>query len=204
MNLETFCNVYWYTLKSEIDYNWDRYNNWIPSVTSILKLLDDESFNNFATNFSWLLNSSAKEWTRVHKEAEDFFTKWSWIKNINKNFIKFHTLFNVRIIDKEKTIIKDWLYPYSWTIDLIWDISYNNIKWVYNIDYKNSCYHSTKYELQLMWYKYLNWNNWILVYGKWELKTILANDELEEVWIQLLEYFYKLKDGNTTRLLWWS
>lgn len=194
MNLKTFCELNWFKLKEKIDYNWDRYWNWTVSVTSILKLIEDPKFDAILSMYPERVQARADKWTEEHSKAELFFKPKSWVTEMNPNFMKFHTLFWIEPLKHEERVEKDNV---SWTIDLIWRITMWINKWTYNIDYKNSDKHSIKYELQLMWYKWLNWNDWVLVYWKWKLKVIYPNPELYDIWIQLKDYFFKLlNDAN--------
>jgi hypothetical protein len=185
MNLKQWCWNNWYTLKYDIDFEIDRYWDWNVSITTLLKILYDSSFEYVLRNHKEAVDKACKEWTRIHKQAEDFYTKWSWVNQINKNFMMFHSLYNTEVIWQEQTFINDWV---RWTIDVICSIDGKE----YNIDYKNTNIHSAKYCLQLWWYKYLNGNNWILVYGKWKLKVVEVEDYYLDLFIELKQYFFNL------------
>jgi hypothetical protein len=188
MNLIEFCNRYWYKLKDKLPDNWDRYWTGIPSVTTILSLLEDWWLEYVLRNNKSSVTNSINEWIKTHEEAELFFKPNSWVVDLNNNIIKFHVLYNVKIIWTEVYYKKD----ICWTIDLVSDINWKII----NCDYKNSKFHSTKYFLQLMGYKYLNWNDWLLVYVKWKLKVVEVDNSFYNIFIELKDYFFILKNGK--------
>lgn len=199
MNLKEFCNINWYILKDKIDYNWDRYGNWIVSVTSILKLIIDPKFE-IVMNMYWdKVIEAANKWTLTHWIAESYFN-WdlintdedTWIK-LNPNISKFHSLFIKQIIRTESRYEKDWV---SWTIDLeaLVDIRWN----IYeaNNDYKNSKVKSEKYKLQLWWYEWLNWKPWVLVYLWWKLELVQVESFYKDIFIELKDLFFKLLNNE--------
>lgn len=189
MNLIEFCNKYWYTLKDKIPTNRDRYWTWIPSVTTILSLLEDWWLEYVLKHNKEAITNAINEWLKTHEEAELFFSPQSWVNIVNPNIIKFHVLYDVKIIWTEVYYEKD----ICWRIDLIADI-----KWqLFNCDYKHAKYSSPKYFLQLMWYKYLNSYDWMLIYTKWKLKVINVDNYYYDIFIELKEYFFKLlKNGG--------
>ncbi len=184
MNLKEFCEKYNYTLRDKLPEGWDRYKNWIPSVTTILSLLEDKWFETVLRVNSSAVKSSIQEWLKTHKEADEFFKPKSLTKDVNLNVIKFHSYYDVKIISTEETFYKD----ISGQVDLICNI--DGI--IYNVDYKYSKYQSPKYFLQLMGYKYLNGNDWILAYLKWTLKIIHVDNFYYDVFIELKDYFLSL------------
>lgn len=197
MNLKEWCDSNWYYLKDKIDFDIDRYWDWCISVTTILKLIVDPKFEYVMQNNKEAIEKACINWTAVHKEAEDFFTKWSWVDTINKNFMMFHTLYSIEVIKQEETFYKEWV---RWTVDVIWmkdDPFWKPI--YYNIDYKNSSKHSPKYCLQMWGYKWLNWNDWILVYGKWKLSVIEVQSFYEELFIELKDYFFTLLNNEKSK-----
>lgn len=210
MRLKEWCDSNWYYLKDSLEWiNIDRYWDWCVSVTTILKLIVDPKFDYVLQNNKEAVELAASKWTEEHYKAEKFFEKWSWVTDMNLNFTKFHSLYNVDIISTEQTLYKDIYiknldkenlsdkYTIRWTIDCIgYYEDYPYSKWIANIDYKNSDKHSAKYLMQLAGYKWLNWNNWMLVYGKWKLKVVPYNWELDSLWIELLEYFISLLNNN--------
>lgn len=193
MNLNKWCEANWYYLKDKIDFTYLRYWDWFVSVTEILKLIWDPWFEYVMKHNEDKVKEAASKWTEVHKQAEDFFTPKSWVIDVNQNFMKFHTLYDVTILKQEETYYK---YGVRWSIDCIGKVNYDWLTQILNIDYKNSQKHSPKYWLQLAWYKWLNWNNWVLVYGKWKLKVIHYNWELDNIWIELVDLFFKLKNNE--------
>jgi hypothetical protein len=194
MNLNEFCEKHNYKLATSLPDNWDRYNNWVPSVTTILSLLIDDSFNYVLKHNSSAVKSSITQWLKNHSDAELFFKPQSGITQCNLNVIKFHSYYNAEIIWTEVNYVKD----ISGTIDLVCSINWKK----YNVDYKHASYKSVKYFLQLMWYKYLNWYDWMLVYIKWKLQVIEVTNEYYDVFIELKDYFLKLLNErkNTTTL----
>ena len=193
-NLIEFCNKNWYTLKDKIDFNIDRYWDWNTSITTILKLIIVPWFDLILRKYPDQIKAAADKWTEVHSEAENFFIPKSGVTTMNPNFMKFHTLYNVKVTKQEERYIKDSI---SWKIDVEWEIEYWDSIWERNIDYKNALKHSEKYCVQLAWYKYLNWKPWILVYGKWKLQVIEVWSEYDIIFEELLNYFFNLlKDGS--------
>ena len=75
MNLQEFIKKNWYYLKTEIDWDWDRYKNWTPSVTTLLWLIWDDWFDYVKRHHADKLQEAANNWTIVHDEAEHFFKK---------------------------------------------------------------------------------------------------------------------------------
>lgn len=190
MNLKEWCDKNWYYLKDTIDYEWDRYWDGNVSITSILKLIVDPTFEFVMNKYKDQVEEAANEWTRIHKQAEDFHTKWSWVNEINKNFMLFHTLYWIESIWQELTFYKEWV---RWTVDAVW----SNIEWkLFNIDYKNTNKHSEKYCLQLWWYKWLNGNDGMLVYGKWKLKVIEVPDYYLDLFVELKDLFFTLLNNK--------
>lgn len=193
MNLKEFCDKRWFYLKKKIDYKWDRYNNWVVSVTSILWLIWDSWFDYVKKFYPKELQAAADRWTFVHEQAELFFTKHSWVTKINKNILKFETLYVDNIISTEKRYTKWWI---SWTIDLIADVDYHKYKWIYNIDYKNSNLKSFKYKVQLWGYAYLTGNPWLIVYAKTKLEVVEVEDFYTDIFIELKDYFFTLLNND--------
>ena len=202
MNLKEWCETNRFYLKDKIDFEVDRYWDWNISITTILKLIWDPWFDFVMDNYWEQVKKAASKWTEVHKEAEDFFVKWSWVKTMNLNFTKFHTLYNVKVISNETTYMKLYNdFIIRWSVDCTWECMYDNpftspSYFIRNIDYKNSDKHSPKYLMQLAWYKWLNWNNWVLVYWKGKLKVVEYNWELDSIWEELVDYFLTLYRMN--------
>lgn len=198
MNLQQFCDKYKYKLRTSLPKWWDRYWNWVPSVTTILSLLQDEWFNKVLQYNAEAVDNAVQEWLQTHKDAELFFQPLSWVSKTHPNVMKFHVLYNVNVIWTEITYKKD----ISWCVDLVCEIDGK----LYNVDYKHAKYHSAKYLLQLMGYKYLNWNDWMLVFTKWKLKIINWDNSYYDIFIELKDYFLNLlKMENTNKeIIRWS
>lgn len=174
----------WFDLKDSIPSDWDRYWDWIPSVTTALKLIKDPWFEYVKRNYPKELEQACDKWKIVHTQAEDYFDGTSTL--IHKQIMKFHILYDVQILDKEKRYEKDWM---QWTVDLVCMIN-GQIK---NIDYKSSSNKSKKYLLQMWWYKYLNWYDWWILYlsPKW-FNFVEVENEYLDLFIELKNYFTSL------------
>lgn len=186
MNLKQFCEIHWYTLKDRIDFKWWRHWDWIPTVTEILQLLYDPWFEYVKRAHPITLNKAAEEWTRIHKQAEDYF---NWDSNDVKNLIlQFHLFNDVKTLHQEKTFYKWWLHNFRWTVDKIWEIE----SIIYNMDYKNSDHQSPKHKVQMWWYKDLDTYNWILVYVWTKLEVVYVESFYQDIFIELKDYFFTL------------
>lgn len=186
MNLNKFCDDNWYKLMDEIPYNWNRYQDGIPSVTTILSLIIDPKFEWVKRNHIQAVINAANRGKETHADAESFYR---WLgKTLHPQILKFHVLHWVEVISTEQRYQKD----ISWTIDLVWVI--DGI--TYNIDYKNTMHQSLKYKLQLWWYRYLNDNRWALLYlsdKKYILDTIITDMHLD-LFLELKDlFFHKFK-----------
>lgn len=192
MNLKQWCDSHWFKLKESIDFDIDRYWDGNISITTVLKIIEDPIFDYVMTNHKEAVEKAAEQWTHEHYKADKFFDKWSWVTDMNLNFTKFLTLYDVKIIHREKIFYKEYKwFKFRWSVDLLWEVNYPFTSHK-NIDYKNSTKHSPKYLMQLEWYHWLNSFLWLLVYGKWKLKVIEYNWELESIWLELLDYFISL------------
>lgn len=187
MNLQEFCTKNWYILLDTIPENWNRYSNWIPSVTTILSLLYDKGFEFVKKNYADAVKQAATRWTMIHSEAESFFDNW-W--KINHQILKFHTLYHVDILGKEERIIKD----VQGTIDLIGNIQLSWSEFIKNVDYKSSKKRSEKYRLQMGGYKYLNGYDGVILYldDKKFFLDVFDTSEYLPVFIELKDYFLTL------------
>ena len=187
MTLQEFCQKNWYTLLDYIPSWWDRYWDWIPSVTTILSLLYDRWFEYVKRNHADAVKDAADRWTDIHSKADKFFDEW-W--EINHQILKFHTLHRVVVHHKELKIIKD----VQWTIDLVWDVeSYDWVRTM-NVDYKSSKNKSEKYKVQLGGYQYLNWLPGGLLYLD-KKKFIFDRVDTEvymPIFVELKNYFLTL------------
>ena len=180
-----------YILKDKIDWNWDRYGYWIPSVTTILQLLVEPSFEYVKRRYASEVKIACEKGTKIHWDAEDFFNGDS--EQIHKQIMKFHVLYNVVIKWKEVKIKIHW---FQWTIDMVWELDYLfywDLRKDMNIDYKSSMNESKKYFLQLMGYKEGNGNDWAILYlNDKKFKLVFVPPEYMELWIELREYFFTL------------
>ena len=193
MNLNEFCSKYNYKLKDSLDWiDMNRYGDWMISVTTVLQLLYDPKFDYVLRNNKEAVDIASKKWTEEHLMAEKFFDANSWVTEMNPMFIKFVSLYNVTPLKREETVYREYKgVKFRWTIDCIGDINYPLYKWIYNIDWKNSKTESPKYHLQLSGYHWMNWNKWILAYGKDKLKVVHTHD-YSQVWQELVDYFITL------------
>lgn len=200
MNLHDFCRINWYILKTKIDWNWDRYNDWHPSVTTILKLIEDPWFNFVMERYKDQVEQSAARWTIVHDAAENFFN-WNLVLTdstediikLNPNVSKFHSLFVKEILWMETRYEKDWV---SGRIDLE---ALVNIRWneyIANIDYKNAKVKSEKYKVQCGWYEWLNWKPWVLAYVNWKLELVQVESFYKDIFVELKDYFFYLLNNK--------
>ncbi len=203
MNLNDFCKKNWYTLRDTLDWiNLNRYEDWY-SVTTVLQLLYDPTFNYIYKTYKAAVDKACKEWTEEHLKVEKFFDAKSGVKAMNANFMKFLSLYNAEPLQREITEYREYNWiMFRWTIDSICMIDYPTI-WnsIYNVDWKNSKTHSEKYLLQLAWYKWLNRYDWILVYWKDKLVLKEYTWEYDEVWQELIYYFLKLHNEKVKEIL---
>lgn len=191
MNLKQFLESNKLSLKESIDFEIDRYGDWIPSVTTILQLIHNPWLEFVKRNYKEKLEEAVKLWTKVHKQAEEWFDKGG---EINSNIVTFHNLMDVKIVAQEST----WFYgnkdiPFRWSIDLECIIN-----WIeYNVDYKNTIVQSPLYKLQLWWYQLLNWKEGMIVYVKDKLKIVKVESYYKDIFYELLNLFYKyIENGN--------
>lgn len=189
MNLQEFCTKNWYTLLDYIPLNWNRYGDWIPSVTTILSLLYDKGFEFVKRNHAEAVAQACIRGTDIHDKAESFFDN-GW--EINHQILKFHVLYNIHIVWKEVKVVKD----IQGTIDLIALMLDDDVP--KNFDYKSSKNKSAKYRLQLAGYKYLNGLDGALLYLD-KKKFILDQFDTDEY----LPAFIELKDYFLTLLQQW-
>jgi len=193
-NILKFCEDNWYTLLTSIPSDWDRYGNGIPSVTTILSLIYDKWFEYVKYNYKEELAEACVRWKKIHKDSEDFFDG-NWTE-IHKQIMKFHSLYDIEIIQQEENITKD----IQWTIDLvchIWHFIDTNM----NIDYKSSKKKSKKYFLQCWWYEYLNWLRWWVLYlWKKDFDFQICPSWYKELFIELKDYFLMLLKNDNVNL----
>ena len=180
MDLSQFAKQHWYVLKDSLNWEWDRYGDWNVSVTTILQLLEDPSFEFVKRNNAEALRKACDRWKSIHSSAESFFN-WDSIL-LDKRILKWHVLYWVEVVRQETRYFKDWV---SWTVDLEWFVNWT----LRNVDYKSSNNQSMKYHLQLAGYYWLNWNQWSIVY--------LSKDSFEYVEVDVQKYlpvFLELKE----------
>jgi len=212
LNLKEFCEKNWYYLKTSIDWDWNaRYGDWIPSVTTILKLIWDKWFEFVLDRYKDEVEIAANKWTLVHNNAESYFKgdlrndidfndKDKAHLKLNPFISKFHSLFVKEIKNQETRYVKHWV---SGTIDLEAIINYRWKIEDLNSDYKNAKMKSEKYKVQLGWYKTLNGKNWLIVYV-WnnKLELVYVDPIYEKIFIELREYFFKLlKEKNDNDII---
>lgn len=175
-------------LLDSVPLDWDRYQDWIASVTAILKLLQEPWFEYVKRNYANEVAIACQRWTDIHQWAEDFFDGVS--DSIHKQIMKFHVLYDFKIESQEQRIFKD----VSWWIDVTWTSPLLSWGALVNIDYKTNIKQNIKYKIQMWWYNYLNWNPWYILYmsdKKFDLVEVDMNIYLP-LFIELKEYFFYL------------
>lgn len=188
--LNTFCKANKFNLLDSIPSDWDRYWDWIPSVTALLKLIQEPWFEYVKRNYANEVAIACQRWTDIHQWAEDFF---DWVSpDIHKQIMKFHVLYDFTIVSKEQRIFKD----ISWWIDITWTSTLLSWGVLVNIDYKTNIKKNIKYVLQMCWYYYLNWNPWYILYMS-DKKFDLVEADIQKympIFLELKEYFFYLKN----------
>lgn len=181
-----FCKDHWYTLKESIDFDTDRYKDWIPSVTTILQLIVDPWFEYIKKHKKEMLKKACDRWNKIHKDAEDFSNGKSLSQH--PQITKFQVLHDITTVHAERKHIKDWI---QWTIDA--EVQVGPIEWLTNIDYKSSLHENAKYKIQLWWYHYLTWNSWMILHI-WPDSYKLINSTVDDllIFIELKDYFFTL------------
>jgi len=201
--IKAWATANWYVLKDRIDWDWDRYKDGTPSVTTILQLLLEPSFEYVKRRYASEVQQACDRGTKIHLDAEYFFNGDS--EQIHKQIMKFHVLYNVTIKDKEIHWhnCRHW---FQWTIDLVCELDhlfYWESRRVMNIDYKSSMKESKKYFLQICWYKELNWNDWAILYlSDKKFKLVFVPPEYMELWIELRRYFFSLLKQWQYQFIW--
>ena len=167
---------------------WDRYGDWIGSVTALLKLFQEPWFEYVKRNYADEVAVACKRWTDIHQWAEDFF---SWASDeIHRQIMKFHVLYDFKIHSQEQRVFKD----ISWWIDVIGSspLLCNGV--LVNVDYKTNIKQNIKYKIQMGGYNYLNWNPGFILYmndKKFELVEVEMDIYLP-LFLELKEYFFYL------------
>lgn len=189
MDLKEFAESNGYEIKDSIDWEWDRYGDWLVSVTTILNLLRDPWFEFVKRNNPEALDRACARWKEIHSWAESFFN-WD-APSIDKRILKWHVLYGVETLRQEMTYEKQWV---RWTIDLEWLVNWT----LRNVDYKSSNNQSMKYHLQLAGYYWLNGNPWSLVYlSKDSFEYVEVDvEKYLPVFLELKELFFTLKNRS--------
>lgn len=189
MDLKEFAESNGYEIKDSIDWEWDRYGDWLVSVTTILNLLRDPWFEFVKRNNPEALDKACARWKEIHSWAESFFN-WD-VASIDKRILKWHVLYEVETLRQEMTYEKQWV---RWTIDLEWLVNWT----LRNVDYKSSNNQSIKYHLQLAGYYWLNGNPWSLVYlSKDSFEYVEVDvEKYLPVFLELKELFFTLKNRS--------
>lgn len=187
--LKTFCKDNWFNLLDSIPGDWDRYQDWIPSVTALLKLIQEPGFEYVKRNYADEVAIACQRWTDIHQWAEDFF---DWISpTIHKQIMKFHVLYDFKIESQEQRIFKD----ISGGIDITWTSPLLSWGVLVNIDYKTNIKQNIKYVLQMCGYYYLNWYPGYILYMS-DKKFELVEADIEKympIFLELKQYFFYLK-----------
>lgn len=188
-----WCDQNWYALSNGLPDWWDRYNDWIPSVTAVLWLIIDKQFEIVKLMHAEAVAQACINWTKQHKDLEDLMNGNTKMSSVGARVYEYLIYKSYKVISTETRLVKkiNWLLL-QWTIDLIIEDSSLVRK---NFDYKNSKIISKKYLLQMWWYNLLNWNKWIVFPLKGKNKVYHSNQEHKDLFFMLLEYFYKLKNG---------
>ena len=186
--LKQFASENKMNLLDRLPESWDRYGDWIGSVTALLKLFQEPWFEYVKRNYADEVAIACKRGTDIHQWAEDFF---SWESDeIHKQILKFHVLYDFKIAAQEQRIFKD----ISWWIDVIGSspLLCNGV--LVNVDYKTNIKQNVKYKIQMWWYNYLNWNPGFILYmsdKKFDLVEVDMNIYLP-LFLELKEYFFYL------------
>jgi len=195
MNLKQFCDHYWYKLRDEIPSWWDRYRNWIPSVTTVLSLIVDPGFEWIKKNNNEQLQNAIIRWKKTHADAESFFN--GDIATLHKQILKFHIINSVEIISQEELYEKD----ISWTIDLVASLMLNWVRVEMNIDYKSSLYLNPKYKFFSIYISYAPWFSYVIlnhhihhfiniICNRLIMKCIISYEKSNYVNIHVISYEY--------------
>ena len=180
-------------LLDRLPNQWDRYGDWIGSVTALLKLFQEPWFEYVKRNYADEVAVACQRWTDIHKWAEDFFA-WNFTSldepTIHKQIMKFHVLYDFKIHSQEQRVFKD----ISWWIDVIGNSPLLSWGVLVNVDYKTNIKQNIKYKIQMWGYNYLNWNPGYILYmndKKFELVEVEMDIYLP-LFLELKEYFFYL------------
>ena len=180
-NLISFCEDKKLFISDTLKYN--RYWDWNISVTELLSILEDDSFNYVKRNYAQAIENACERWKQVHSNIEenkfDYKNYYSDSLEISSNnkLDKFYLAYkqwkiinSITILSSEQTFVKDWLRG---TIDAITNL------WV--VDYKTSLKENEKYCIQVAFYCYLSWEeNWYILY--------LSKDKYKFVKVDIQKY----------------
>ena len=160
------------------EFNSIRYYNWIPSVTSILKVIKDpEALKQFKQynqeSFDKMMKEKAALGTKLHQEIETVYRDKKLMKLSGfhqRSFLKFYSSVwkKWKPIELEKIITTD---NYAWTYDALMEIDWKQ----YIIDWKSTgqrIYPELlyKYKLQLSAYANAIWvKKWKVVFFYWKM-----------------------------------
>jgi hypothetical protein len=177
--LEKFCEDNKLKLAWHFEYN--RYWTWEISITELLSILVDPTFEYIKQNHSEKLQQACDRWTAIHENIE------KWIDTSNPHYRRFKEWKIcewVKILHKEKKFTREWIRG---NIDAI--IESDKLTWP--VDYKSSLRRNEKYKLQLAWYCWLTWYTmwWILYLSdKKYIYDIFDIQEYLEIFEELLRY----------------
>ena len=200
-NIISFCEENKLMIKD--NYSFNRYWDWLTSVTELLWLLEDSTFEFIKKNYKEELEKACERWTTVHSNIEtNTFNREEYIKNnleINKKDIsryylrykEWQLINGIKILHKEKTFVNGQIRG---TIDVITNL------WV--VDYKTSLIDNPKYHIQVAWYCWLSWEkNWYILYLS-EKKYKFVKVDLEKytpIFLELLDLSNKLLAININK-----
>lgn len=178
--INKFATDNWLMLSWSFEYG--RYWDWKVSITELLSILVDPSFEYIKVNHAWKLKEACERWTRIHENLEKwndksdpFYRRWREWKICN----------GINIIQKENTYSKDEIRG---TIDAMVEQEWYTL---FPVDYKSSLRRNEKYCIQVAWYCRLTWAThwWILYLSK--DKYIYEEVDIEKylpIFLDLLEY----------------
>jgi len=187
-NLNKFCEKNWLRLASSFSY-WRYWDNKI-SITELLSIFIDPSFEYIKDNHSDKLEEACNRWTLVHSNIENNISSRSNVATI-KSHTPPQTLYyrrwrewkvcnDIVIAYKEKTFVRDDI---RWQVD-----AWTNI---WPVDYKSSIRKNEKYKLQVTWYCWLSYEDkwWILYLNKdkYIFEEVIASEYMD-IFLELIAY----------------
>ena len=198
--LKLFCEKNGYELDTDLVYG--RYGDNNISVTELLSIIKDPSFEYVKANHSKAVEEACERWTAIHDMLEsEHVVQWCRSTKIDttktsyyKRFREWKLLYGIEILEKEKTYYKDWIRG---TVDAVTNLGI--------VDYKTSKRQNEKYKIQIAAYCWLSWlNDWRILYMDDKGFIFVEVHDLKyytDIWLELLEYketiilFNKNKDG---------